>query len=590
MGNLSEIRVILGSLRYKSAPDTTIMLNVPFVQTTKENVEFERNINIDLEQVYFNERQASEVFRPTAKFNLLFYNAYSGTSNYTPFENNMYYINELAAAVSQCDTTAQQVAWSGFPQYNEFDFIRTDYDITGYTQPPNNHLTFIPKSASSYNWNFFVSYAFENDYTKQLSAVETKSGISVNWLSGDGIPFVLFPTTYKGQDIIMFRCPVKHGLTTGEYVRLNITYNNTNTFEVYTLGDGAAGSEEYVFSITNIGFTGGTLTTSGTTGTFKRVINPTNPTESTSEYYVRKHKILTSSKDAVMVNAGFDQNIFGPKRKYQSSGLTPNQISRIATKEGAQSYSLTFNDDISINGLVDNQKRPITELFITTMWKGYFGLTCFNPLKQGYEFNLPLVSGNVNGWWSTSNNNSNTPFVLDVYNTTMGANGGPGGGAIPFKYVRSLEKDYIMDGDLCEWNDMAQEERVVSNLYHKFTMNPFVFNILTPPQSALNRYGYYYQPHSPMTLRVYSDYIETGDKKQVDNIPNYSYFSQNEGVFLWRDLYPYGFIDSSGLGVNYPFLNGKHYPYTDIIFRIIPEGTNYIEQVIVEDPLIDDCE
>jgi hypothetical protein len=149
MGNLSEIRVILGSLRYKSAPDTTIMLNVPFVQTTKENVEFERNINIDLEQVYFNERQASEVFRPTAKFNLLFYNAYSGTSNYTPFENNMYYINELAAAISQCDTTAQQVAWSGFPQYNEFDFIRTDYDVTGYTQPPNNHLNFIPKSASS---------------------------------------------------------------------------------------------------------------------------------------------------------------------------------------------------------------------------------------------------------------------------------------------------------------------------------------------------------------------------------------------------------------------------------------------------------
>jgi hypothetical protein len=59
---------------------------------------------------------------------------------------------------------------------------------------------------------------------------------------------------------------------------------------------------------------------------------------------------------------------------------------------------------------------------------------------------------------------------------------------------------------------------------------------------------------------------------------------------LWRDLYPYGFIDTSGLGVNYPFLNGKHYPYTDIIFRIIPEGTNYIEQVLVTDPLIDDCE
>ena len=130
----------------------------------------------------------------------------------------------------------------------------------------------------------------------------------------------------------------------------------------------------------------------------------------------------------------------------------------------------------------------------------------------------------------------------------------------------------------------------MSRLYHKFTMNPFVFNVTNPPQSPVNRYGYYYNPHSPMTLRVFSDYIETGDKKNVENIPNYSYFSQNEGVFMWRDLYPYGYIDSTGLGVNYPFLNDKHYPHTDIIFRIIPEGTNYIEQVRVSDPLIDDCE
>ena len=599
MGNVNEIRLILGSLRYKSAPDTTFMLNVPFVQTTKENVQFERNVNINLEQVFFDERQASSVFRPTAKFNLLFYNAYSGTSNYTPFENSMYYINETAAAISQCSTNALQVSWSGFPQYNEFNFIRTDYNEPGYTQPPNNHINFVPKSASSYNWNFFVSYAFENDYNKPLSAVEGRTGIAINWVSGDGIPFVIIPTTYKGQDVVMFRCPVKHGLTKGEYVKLDFTYNNTDLFEVYTLGDGADGSEEFIFTISDYGFTGGPLTVSGSTGTFKRVINPDNLTESTSEYYVRKHKILTSSKDAVMVNAGFDQNIFGNKNKYLSSGLTPNYTARIATKEGSQSYTLSFNDDVNINGLVDNQKRPLTELFITTIWKGYFGLTFgtqktngqgYNGLRQGYEFNLPLVNGNVNSWWSINNINSDTQFPVDVYNTPLGATGGPGNTPIPFTYIRSLEKDYVLDGDLCEWNDISQEELVISSLYHKFTMNPFVFNVTQPPQSPSNRYGYYYKPHNEIKLRVYSDYIETGEKKNVIGIPDYSYFSENQGVFLWRDLYPYGFIDSSGLGVNYPFLNGKHYPFTDINFRIIPEGTNYIDQVIVSDPLIDDCE
>jgi hypothetical protein len=55
-------------------------------------------------------------------------------------------------------------------------------------------------------------------------------------------------------------------------------------------------------------------------------------------------------------------------------------------------------------------------------------------------------------------------------------------------------------------------------------------------------------------------------------------------------LYSYGFIDSNNIGVNYPFLNGAHYPYTNIIFRIIPEGTNYNEQTITAEPIIDDCE
>ena len=599
MGNVNEIRVILGSLRYKSAPDTSFMLNVPFVQTTKESVQFERNLNIDLEQVFFDERQASTTFRPTAKFNLLFYNSYSGTSNYTPFENSMYYINENAAAISQCSSNAQQISWSGFPQYNEFNFIRTDFNEVGYTQPPNNHLTFVPKSASSYNWNFFVSYAYENDYNKPLSAVEGKTGIAINWTVSDGIPFVILPTSYKGQDVVMFRCPVKHGLTKGEFVKLDFTYNNTDLFEVYTLGDGADGSEEYVFTISDYGFTGGPMTVSGSTGTFKRVVNPSNLNESTSEYYVRRHKILTSSKDAVMVNAGFDQNIFGNKKKYFSSGLTPNNIAKIATKEGSQSYTLSFNEDIDINGLVDNQKRPVTELFMTTIWKGYFGITLgtlksngqgYNSLRQGYEFNLPLVNGNVNSWWSVNNSNSDTQLPVDVYNTPMGATGGPNNSPIPFTYVRSLEKDDTLDGDLCEWNDILQEERVVSKLYHKFTMNPFVFNVTQPTQVPTNRYGYYYEPHSEMKLRVYSDYIEDGNKKTIVGIPDYSYYSENQGVFIWRDLYPYGFIDSSGLGVNYPFLNGKHYPYTDINFRIIPEGTNYIEQVVVSDPIIDDCE
>ena len=76
MGNRQDIRVILGSLRYKSAPNTTLLFNVPLIQTAKENVEFDRSIDVDLEQVFDDERQNSDIIRPTCKFSLLFQNVY----------------------------------------------------------------------------------------------------------------------------------------------------------------------------------------------------------------------------------------------------------------------------------------------------------------------------------------------------------------------------------------------------------------------------------------------------------------------------------------------------------------------------------
>jgi hypothetical protein len=262
--------------------------------------------------------------------------------------------------------------------------------------------------------------------------------------------------------------------------------------------------------------------------------------------------------------------------------LTPDNKEKITTIEGSQSYTLSFNNDIDVSELLDNQKRPITELFFTAIWVGYFGWT--DGLKQGWEFNLPLSPANLqpNIWWdktSSPSSASNTGIQTSAYTTTLGSG--------PFKYNKSLKNGDLIDGDFCEWNDYEQQERVLSKIYHKFTFNGthFKINSVIPT----NPLGYYYQPHHPITLRVFSPYIEEGDTTGV-NIPNYSYYSTTVQKFIWRDIYSYGFIDSDFIGVNYPFLNGKHYPFTNIIFRIIPEGTNYNEQTIIAEPTIDDCE
>lgn len=95
-----------------------------------------------------------------------------------------------------------------------------------------------------------------------------------------------------------------------------------------------------------------------------------------------------------------------------------------------------------------------------------------------------------------------------------------------------------------------------------------------------------------MKIKQFSDYIEEGNPETTDGIPSYPYYSQNDNTFFWRDIYSYGFIDSDGNGVNFPFMNGRHYPYDNFIFRIIPEGSNLgtTNYVNVEIPTIDGCE
>lgn len=605
---MSDIRIVLGSLRYKTSTNTDLSIPTPLVQNSKNLQEFDRSIDINLAQVFDDERQKSTTFRPVCKFQLLYENAYTGSTNYPPLENNLYYINENVSLLQQCNASAGAISWQGFPQYHEFDFVRSDYNVSGYTQPPSNHINFVSRSASTYNWNFFISYPYKNSYTKVLEYYDGVHSNAKQWVISDGIPFVVESTNtfINGNKVIRFKCPVKHGLSIGEFAKIKIvgvSVNTNETFQVFELGNGMPGTEEYIFNIYDIGYPSGKFV-SGYNGTFKRIINYENPNDTTSKYYVLQHKLLTNVNDAVMVNAGFEQNIFGMKKKFESPVYTPNNNKRVSIREGAQSYTLSFNKDIDVSSLRDNQKRPITELYITTLWKGYFGLTLGNSgLKQGYEFNLPMnpVIKRPSDWWLSTNslsnfvNENNQPYPLGTYQTPLGVK--PNGQKIDFTYVLSLKEGDVVDGGIYEWNDYEQKERLISDISHKFTFNSFVFDISSSDLNQ-NQMGYYYQPHNKMTIRSFSDYIETGSINNMADVPDYSYFSTTYNSFIWRDLYSYGFKDNSGNGVDSPFLNGKHYPYENYIFRIIPEGTNYIESTLhnyatlygAAQPISDDCE
>ncbi len=399
---------------------------------------------------------------------------------------------------------------------------------------------------SIYNWTYYISYPYHNNYNKQLSY--NLNGTSLTWTASEGIPFYINNSLQNGNNVIAFQCISPHGLSVGEYVELSFSYNNIKLFQVYSLGNGLFNSGEYIFNIYNVGYTGATFA-NNTTGTFKRVINPDNILETKSKYYIREHKILTNVEDCVMTKNAFEKNVFIEEKKFEYSSITPNNVSRVSQKTSSNSYNITVNYDLDLANLLDNQKRPVSELFLTVINKGYTGY--FNKptngvgLKQGWEFNL---TKSTNYWWNDSNLNSNTNILTSSYTLTSGV-------TKTFYYNRDLMSGDTIDGDFCEWNDYEQLERVVSPYYHKIKYNQNIFQ--TTNTSDTNSPGFYYEPHSSMTIRVFSDYIETGDLQFIDGVPSYAYFSNSDQQFRWRDLYSYGFIDNLDRGVQKLIYNGK---------------------------------
>ena len=205
------------------------------------------------------------------------------------------------------------------------------------------------------------------------------------------------------MQILQFSCPVKHNLSVGNYVELlpNFIYNSGNTYQVYSLGNNTYGSDEYIFNLYNLGYTGNTFF-SGKTGTLRKIIDINNPQETKSRYYIRKHRILTNDEDTIITRNGFEENSYANRAVYQLSGATPNGVANIFTYQSSYTYNATFEKDFDISNRIDNNGKPITEIFVSFQWCGYMGW--HNQLQRGWQFNM--TSGTTDSWFNFSNSDS----------------------------------------------------------------------------------------------------------------------------------------------------------------------------------------
>jgi hypothetical protein len=589
MSNIqNDITIVVPNLQYKGSTDRLLSVPILFNGDRKEFIDSDRSRNVNAFSESEKERLESNKYRISGKLTQIFSNTIFGSSSYDGFKNYMGLFNPVEVLENNdvlFDNNGNRIVdnfglkWSGYPQYDEFAFIRYDRD--------NPHLTYQPQSASSYNWTTYLSYVYSSDTTQKMTYTNNQlSGNTLNFIASDGIPFTIINTVLNGKNYITFRCGGKHNLTPYQYVELSLSYNGNNIFQVVNIGEAGYSNTETTFSILNPGYTGTTFQ-NGTVGTFKRIANISNPIESRSEYYVRLHKVIVDNDGIILNKMGFENSPFRLREQIEYSALTPNLRQRISYIEGNESYSYSLIPDVDVSNLVTTNNKPVTNVYLTVINRGYTGwFNKPNPntntsIQYGWDFNFQ--NDVIDEWWDFNNLDSYSEIPVLQYNKTDNF------GTYVFYYNDLLKTGDTLVGDFCEYNKTEQIEFVISECNHKLSFNETLFQIES--QSTTIPEGYFYKPFYEIKLKDFESSLSTQQQILGIDRPTWAYYSENLQSWIWRNVLPPGTIEPDGNGVNYPFLNGAHYTFNQDLFLLTTPFKNInISVETDEQPVIDDCE
>ena len=563
---MEKKQILLPSKKYFKAPDEDLDIRLTLDESRNLLKEGDRDVILDVSEQYDKERNESKKYKIYGKIKMVFSNFYSGTTEYTPLKKNLYLVGD-----------GSDNNFTGFLPYNEFAFLRNDVLIeknipyTGNTiinfsqnlstnVDTNGHITITPMSAPYHNWNIYLTYVYGSDNTYPIKY--TLSGNTIyDFLSGDGIPFRV---TSDNTHYIL-TSPVEHGMVSGEFVTLSgLTLNNTihvsgRTFNIDSVGNEIYNSEKYVINILKSQVSGTTSITNGSVMLGKRCLDITRINESTSKYYIHKHKVLTNTSEYIMDRVGFELPIWEEERKLVFKNSN-NQFDYFVQGNRMESILFDFKNPFVLTGLTNNLGYTPTEVYATLIFRngnGYFDY----PPKVGYRLNF-------HDTWIDQHFSGTTSIETGItYNTYTNL-------GYTFKTGNTLTTGTTLIGAFVEYNEDEMKERIISESYHKFTSPTNIFNHgQSLPStylgaSADNMIGLYYQPHYRIKLRELSPYVETSKTTEVYNLPDNAKYYQNEGLWKWRDLYDHGYIDPDGFGTEHPFMNGIHYVKSDISFYL----------------------
>ena len=570
MGDSKNIRIVRGESRFAGSPNREMSLQPYLGSTNRALNEGDRNLVLNLRDQFDFEREYSPQYRLYGKIDLLYNNIISGTTQDTTFMNSMYFIPDyigcpeiLGVPPSEC---------SGLPPASTFTFIPPKRYGINTTQ-----AGWEPLLAYQDNWVQYISYVSDADSDQRMlyyTDYTTNSGIE--FVSGDGIPFIPRVTTTDGKEVLQIITPVRHGVQPGEYIELqsgattmgsanllvNVPITTTfpsilgaqTIFKVDYLGNGLENSEDYIINITTVGLDVASIPTQPV-GTLKRVTNPDNMLETKSEYYIHIHKLITNPNDYTCDKTGFERGIYNKKGRVFPAKRTPNFIGKTVVTQEYDSFLWNMNRNINSDDYYDHLNRPLTDFYLTilTTNRNLMWDEGSNSSPAGY------------GWgWNFKKNGVVDPFVDNSASpVNLTQNGNQGVNPLPVS-------GSTFRGAFAEYNPFELKERIISKIGHSLKFNKDTMYEFGGTQYDSIESIFKYNPHHRIPIRKFSNYISYNDS--LFTSPQYAVYSLSEETFRWREILPVEMYEDGGNGVSYPYLNDAHYPYHNLEFKIEAVG------------------
>lgn len=615
----NRFRQIAGRFRNKESVDRDVQLKIEFNNQTsviKPNLNTINSV-IDVQDLFESERNESNLYRINGKINLFTDNSITqGGTIYTNEEDEIKKLDVNGQEMTQRpaidgdwdilfdgppdfrtpNNWLLQICYPSdmLPNYNLWSPTRKAYlGIKILTITPNNsngsrsitkittiqkhrlsegdyiHLNFLNNSSQSHQgiheiFEIIDEYSFtiEKTYSTVTTSdvfirrIVNPSDLDVNYNEPKTLNSVIscdfsggtFSSLYSKTTVS------NHGLGLNDFIEVrNNSSGLINGFHkvTYIIDDNN-------FVIDYVSASAPSVTTNLTSTNF-RILDGTP-----SEYYVRKFEVLTTN-EYKSYNASYATNIY-----YKSTEPTVGTAN--------QSWLFHYEKDINTSDLISHRGGVVNELYLCVLKRAGENTYSWSNVTSHWEFNGRF---NRTGIWDKSFDEATTLNGLE----TVSKHNPSGVGTIEKNNRRLSDgtpgSKYI--GDFVEYNQEEIKERTILETIFRFGVKNGYVNVpekvgekttyvdtdgetqtdsfnpdgIVPADE--NGEGYFYKPFKKIEFRKFSNIIEYAEPEDtIEGIPS-DYVEYPDGTLGWRDLLEHGFIQEGNNGVNWPFVQGRHY-------------------------------